>query len=144
MEILTEANIEVRRSFGGNLEKKSAEIMSLLTNGKYCSMSVSKAFDIALEEQDRFGSHEIDYLSSGTADQAYLSLRLAISSLLASDGETLPILMDDALAQYDDNRTETALKFLKEYSKDCQIILFTCHSSMQNTAEKAGAKSFTL
>lgn len=144
MEILAEANIEVRRSFGGNLEKKSAEIMSRLTNGKYCSMSVSKAFDIALEEQDRFGSHEIDYLSSGTADQAYLSLRLAISSLLASDGETLPILMDDALAQYDDNRTETALKFLKEYSKDCQIILFTCHSSMQNTAEKAGAKSFTL
>lgn len=144
MEVLADANIEVRRSFGGNLEKKSAGILSKLTNGKYENMTVSKTLDIAVEESGRFGSHEIDYLSSGTADQAYLSLRLAISELLTSNGEALPILMDDALAQYDDSRTKTALKFLKEYSKDSQIILFTCHRAIMETAENEGAKGFTL
>ena len=144
MEALGDANIEVRRSFGGNLEKESALILNKLTDGKYENMSVSKTFDIAVEECGRFGSREIDYLSSGTADQAYLSLRLAISGLLAGDGEALPILMDDALAQYDDKRTKTALKFLNEYSQNCQIILFTCHKNISDTAQSQGAKTFTL
>jgi len=144
MEVLAEANIEVRRSFGSELEKKSAEILSRLTNGKYEAMSVSKALDIAVEEKDKFGSREIDYLSSGTADQAYLSLRLAISELMSGDSEALPVLMDDALAQYDDNRTHTALEFLKEYSKNNQIILFTCHKAMYNDAQNSGANAVTL
>lgn len=139
MAALADANIEVRRSFGGNLEKKAAEILSRLTNGKYDSMSVSKTLDITVSEMDKFGSREIDYLSSGTADQAYLSLRLAISSLLSGESETLPVLMDDALAQYDDSRTKTALGFLKEYSNDCQILLFTCHNAIKDIAADEGA-----
>ena len=135
MDALNESNIEVRRSFGSQLEKESAEILNRLTNGKYDSMSVSKTLDVSVEESGVFGSREIDYLSSGTADQAYLSLRLAISSLMAEEGEKLPLFMDDALAQYDDGRTRTALEFLKDYAKDGQIILFTCHKWICDISE---------
>jgi len=139
MDVLAESNIEVRRSFGSALEKDAAEILSRLTNGKYAAMSVSKTLDVAVEETDRFGSREVDYLSSGTADQAYLSLRLAISSLMSGEGENLPILMDDALAQYDDQRMKTALQYLAEYGENNQIILFTCHKWLSAEAEKVGA-----
>ena len=129
LEILNNSYIEVRRSYGSQLEKDSAAILSKLTGDKYGSMSISKSFDIAVEETNAFGSREIDYLSAGTSDQTYLSLRLALSKLI-SEEESLPILMDDVLAQYDDKRTVLALEFLREYSKDNQILFFTCHNDI--------------
>ena len=88
-------------------------------------------------------NREIDYLSSGAGDQAYLSLRLAVSSLMNKD-ESLPILLDDSLAQYDDNRTKTAIEFLKEFSNTTQTIMFTCHGHIKTLAEETGANSISV
>lgn len=144
LSVLADSFVEVRRSYGSALEKKAGDIFKNLTGGKYQSMSISKSFDIAVEKADIFGSKEIDYLSSGTADQAYLSLRLALSHLMARENDSLPILLDDALAQYDDSRQQTALEFFKKYSENEQIILFTCHNSVANFAESIGAVKLKL
>ncbi len=133
MSALADSFSEARRSYGSVLEKKAGEIFSHLTGGKYETMSVSKSFDINVNEANAFGSREIGYLSSGTADQAYLSLRLALSELI-SENEKLPILLDDALTQYDDGRMKTALGFLKEYSEKTQVIMFTCHKAISEEA----------
>ena len=142
--VLTESFIEVRRSFGSVLEKKAGEIFAGITGGNYKALNVSKSFDIVAEKTDSFGGKEIGYLSSGTCDQAYLSLRLAVCELMAENEDRLPILLDDALAQYDDTRTNIALEFLKEYSKDGQIILFTCHNSVLHSAKQSGADQIML
>ena len=142
--VLADSFIEVRRSFGSVLEKKASDIFKGITGGKYQSMSISKSFEIAVEKADTFGGKEIDYLSSGTADQAYLSLRLAVCELMAQDGDLFPVLLDDALAQYDDNRTKTALEFFNEYSKNGQIIMFTCHNSVLDASKKTGANEIIL
>ena len=144
MSVLADSFIEVRRSFGSVLEKKASDIFKGITGGKYQSMSISKSFEIAVEKADTFGGKEIDYLSSGTADQAYLSLRLAVCELMAQDGNLFPVLLDDALAQYDDNRTKTALEFFNEYSKNGQIIMFTCHNSVLDASKKTGANEIIL
>ena len=39
-----------------------------------------------------------------------------------------PIVLDDALAMFDDERAEKALRVLKELSGTRQILLFSCHS----------------
>jgi uncharacterized protein YhaN len=144
ISVLNDSYAEVRQSYGSVLEKNAGEIFSSLTDGNYQNMSISKSFDIAVEKTDIFGSKELDYLSSGTVDQAYLSLRLALSKLISQDGEALPIILDDALAQYDDKRTATALKFLKEYSEKGQIILFTCHKAIVNLANGLEANNISL
>ena len=144
MDILKDSFAEVRRSYGSVLDKTAAEIFSKLTNQKYGNMSISKSFDISVEQTGVFGSREIAYLSSGAADQAYLSLRLALSRLIGADGEALPILLDDALAQYDDCRMKTALEFLQEYSAEAQIILFTCHNGISDSAKELGAEHIFL
>ncbi len=144
LSVLADSYAEVRQSYGSVLEKKSSEIFQGLTNGRYSNMSISKSFDIAVEKSDVFGSHELDYLSSGTADQAYLSLRLALSHLLTEENGALPIILDDALAQYDDSRTKTALGFLKKYSENGQIIMFTCHKSVTDTAKEFAANQIAL
>ena len=78
---------------------------------------------------------EAEYLSSGTYDQAYLSLRLAMTELMNED-EGLPIFLDDVLSLYDDERTRAAMEFLKEYSYDTQCLLFTCHGNLKEIADK--------
>lgn len=144
LSILSESFAEVRKSYGSELEKVSGEIFARLSGGKYESMGISKEFDINVSEKDKFGSREIDFLSSGTADQAYLSLRLALAKLITEENETLPILLDDTLAQYDDKRAKLALEFLSEYSNDSQVVLFTCHNSFKALSEELGAKISVL
>ena len=144
MSTLSESFAEVRRSYGSVLEKTAGEIFVGITGGKYADMSISKSFDISVGERDVFGSREIDYLSSGTADQAYLSLRLALSKLICQDSESLPLFLDDALTQYDDGRMTSALKFLKEYSENNQLVMFTCHKSISDAAENFGAESISI
>ncbi len=144
MATLSDSFAEVRRNYGSVLDSKTAEIFKGITGGKYKSVNVSKSFDISVEKADTFGSFEIGYLSSGTVDQAYLSLRLALSEFIADTNESLPIMLDDSLAQFDDNRTKTALEFLKKYAAENQIIMFTCHKSISDTAEALGGKKLYL
>ena len=73
-----------------------------------------------------------------------MSLRLALSSLMFENAENLPVLLDDVLTRYDDKRAQTALEFLKEYSDNGQIIMFTCHRSLCSAAEKAGAECISF
>lgn len=140
LEVLKDSFAELRRGYGSALEQKAGEIFKGLTGGKYESMQISKSFDISVEKTGVFGGKESAFLSAGTYDQAYLSLRLALSALIFENADSLPILLDDALTQYDDSRVETALKYLKEYSKDGQIIMFTCHRAICSSAEKSGAE----
>lgn len=140
LEVLKDSFAELRRGYGSALEQKAGEIFKGLTGGKYEGMQISRSFDISVEKSGVFGGKETAYLSAGTYDQAYLSLRLALSSLMFENSESLPVLLDDALSQYDDNRAETALKYLKEYSENGQIIMFTCHRSLYSEAEKSGAE----
>lgn len=128
---------EVRRSYGTEVERLTLDIFRELTGGRYSSVSVSKSLDMAVERTDIFGTREMGYLSQGTIDQAYLSLRLAVSRLI-SDGRPIPVMLDDSLSQYDDSRTALALEFLKQYSENVQTVMFTCHDSICKAAEAIG------
>ena len=142
--LLTESFGELRRSYGSVLEKKASGIFEGITDKKYNNMSISKSLDINVEQANVFGSREIDYLSSGTADQAYLSMRLALAELMCAESEILPVFLDDSLTQYDDSRMKTALAFLKEYSQKTQIIMFTCHSSICEVSKEIGAECIKI
>lgn len=135
LEVLEQSFAEVRRSYGSELEKKTLSIFNRLTNDRYNSLSISKGLDISVEPEGTFGTREVEYLSQGAFDQAYLSLRLAIAELISED-ESLPVILDDALSQYDDIRLKNAMSFLKEYSKNSQAILFTCHGFIKSVAKE--------
>jgi uncharacterized protein YhaN len=62
--------------------------------------------------------------SDGTVDQLYLALRLAVAQELTPDA---PLVLDDALVRFDDERLKAAVEILKAISRQKQVILFTCH-----------------
>lgn len=119
---------DVSRSFGPVLNEKTARIFEKLTGGRYEKVMVDKEYSIQAKPKDG-GYHEWKYLSNGTTDQAYLSLRLAMTELITDGGERLPLMLDDVLLQYDDERAGNALRYLKEYAEDAQILYFTCRST---------------
>ncbi len=131
-DVLKEASDEVRQSFGPILNSRTADIFGRLTGGKYKNVMITRNFDINVQDVNTSQMREWKYLSSGTIDQAYLSLRLAVSDLLNSSAEELPVLLDDVLVQYDDDRAKKGLEFIADYSnsgeKSPQVILFTCHN----------------
>ena len=63
----------------------------------------------------------------GAGDQLYLAVRLAICRMVLPRDKAAPLILDDALANFDDQRLAAALDWLLEESRSRQILLFTCH-----------------
>ncbi len=66
-------------------------------------------------------------LSRGTAEQLYLSMRLAFIKEYANRVGTLPLIVDDILVNFDLQRAKSTIRLLNEISRENQIIMFTCH-----------------
>ena len=49
--------------------------------------------------------------------------------------EPLPIVMDDILVNFDDDRAARAARSIEALSRICQIIYFTCHPTTPLDAE---------
>ena len=52
-------------------------------------------------------------------------MRLAICELVLPAANAAPIVIDDALSNFDERRCIAALRFLKEEARQHQILLFT-------------------
>lgn len=50
--------------------------------------------------------------------------------------ESMPIILDEAFAYYDEERLENILKYLDTECKDNQIIIFTCTNREKNILDK--------
>jgi len=125
MEVMEEAENEIRQTFAPELNSKTEKILSHLTGGKYSETIVSRDFDITSAENRNSSFREWQYLSTGTCEQAYFSLRLALADMMT--GNKVPLFMDDVFAQYDEERTGKGFLFLNEYSRLNQVLFFTCH-----------------
>lgn len=86
------------------------------------------------------GNVPIQGLSDGTRDQLHLSLRLASIEQHAARNEPVPLIIDDALVNFDDQRAQAALELLGEVSQRTQVLFFTHHSRLCELARAAIAK----
>lgn len=118
---ITESFYELKSRLGPRINEECSKVLSLITNGRYKRVIVDENYNMILID-DCDNTIPCDYLSTGTYDQIYFSLRMAIISLLAPE---LPIIVDDAFNQYDDLRHNLVIKYLSSLSN--QVILFTCH-----------------
>lgn len=127
MEVLKESFKELQKSFGPLLNNKVSKIFSFLTKGAYDEIRVSENYSISLREKVGNSIFSVEYLSNGAFDQIYFALRMAIMEMIFEDKE-VPIILDDAFIQYDEERLKRALKLLEYYAQNKQIILFTCQT----------------
>jgi uncharacterized protein YhaN len=130
---LQESFEELQQSFGPKLNNITGQILSKITGMKYEGVFIGEDYSVKLIEPEDGLIKEISFLSSGTNDQIYLALRLAIAQLIFEDKGNYIIILDDAFLQYDDMRLKNVLDFLSKYSVKIQVILFTCqHREYEN------------
>ena len=128
MSTLAHANTQLQGRFSPALGKRAAEIFDRLTGGAYGGVILDKALHVSAEPAGTGVPRDVGFLSAGAADQLYLAVRLAVCDLVLPPENAVPIVLDDALASFDDARCAAALDCLREEAEKRQILLFTCHS----------------
>lgn len=114
---------QMKENISPRFMQNLCDIISKVSDGRYKNVVLTDDEGLNVEIQN--GSYVPAYrLSTGTIDQMYLSLRL--SALNELSGESLPIILDEAFAYFDDERLANVLKYLKTNFESNQIILFTC------------------
>ena len=142
MEVLDEANTTLQNRFSPALGARSAEIFRHLTAGRYEKVLLSRDFSLETEEEAGGTAHSVHLLSQGAADQLYLAVRLAICDMVLPEGKSAPLILDDALLSFDEDRLHAALDYLVEESEKRQILLFSCQKREQEYLE--GRENVTL
>ena len=63
---------------------------------------------------------------------------LLLKHRFSAGAEPMPLLLDDILVHFDDDRSMAALDTLAEFSKTTQLLLFTHHERVREQALAAG------
>lgn len=122
---LDKATAQLQQRFAPALTRQAKDLFSRMTGGRYDRLTLDQ--DLTLRTA---GTREDTLLSAGwrsdgTADQLYLALRLAVAQVLTPHA---PLVLDDALVRFDNQRLKSALEILSEAAQEKQVLLFTCQS----------------
>ncbi len=84
-------------------------------------------------------------LSRGTREQLYLALRFGLIGEFGERSERLPVIVDEALVNFDSERARLAAESFAALSQTNQVLVFTCHpATAELFAASAGAQIVDL
>ena len=128
-EKMKEAAASLGRQTSGRLNARTSEIFSELTEGRYRGITAGDNLEVTVWDGER--RIRAEQLSRGTLEQIYFSIRMAAAEVLLE--ESVPVLLDDTFAFYDEKRLESVLKWLSRQKR--QVIIFTCHRREEEILE---------
>ncbi len=124
----------------GPILERAGSIFSDVTGGAFVRLLTDSVGDqqVVLAQRSNAEVCAINQLSDGARDQLYFALRLAgIEYQLAHLDEPLPVVFDDLLVNFDDQRTTAALRALASLGSRTQVVLFTHHDGVAAAAHDA-------
>ncbi|MEV1290989.1 AAA family ATPase [Pseudonocardia sp. NPDC049635] len=148
-EILRRELDAYERSHASPLLVRAGALLERLTGGRFVALRppsepVSGARTLVAVRAD---GEELTppTLSEGTADQVHLALRLAGIEQLQADRVAaglppVPVVLDDVLMTFDDERAPAAIRVLAELAGSAQVLLFTHHEHLVGLARGTGVE----
>ncbi|MGD8728487.1 MAG: AAA family ATPase [Gemmatimonadota bacterium] len=146
--LLREADRRFREEHQPDLVRRASSYLRHLTGGRYERLIVDEAHEDHLFQL--VGPHLpapvalAPPVSTGTLEQAYLSLRLAIVDHLDQGGERLPLFVDEILVNWDEGRRARGLEVLAGIASTRQVFVFTCHSEVAAELAERGGRVLRL
>jgi uncharacterized protein YhaN len=134
-----------RERHQGPVLSRASELFKRLTLGRFSKLQVGLE-ETRLECVEAEGGRglELEELSRGTRFQLYLALKLASVEQYLKTAPPLPLVLDDVLVEWDNERAKVALSVLAEFSERVQILLFThLGRDVDAAAELADGRIFT-
>ena len=122
-DTLQQASATLQQRFAPRISQRAKALFSELTEGRYDRLTLTRDLTLEAGATGEDTLHSALWRSEGTADQLYFCLRLAVAEALTPHA---PLVLDDALARFDEQRLAQAMKLLQETAQSRQVILFTC------------------
>jgi uncharacterized protein YhaN len=118
--------------------REASELFARVTASRYPRIVASESrAGFAVLTQD--GAHrDPAELSQGTREQLYLCIRLGLVAELARADRALPVVMDDVLVNFDDDRAAAMAEVLARFAADHQLFFFTCSSRTRDLLAATG------
>lgn len=115
--------------------RRASELFALMTDGAWRELRMrDDGTLVAVDAVNK--AREPRLLSTGTCQQMYLALRIALLESADDIGAGLPVMADDILVNFDDERRIGAVKALAELARTRQVLLFTCHKEILHTVQR--------
>jgi uncharacterized protein YhaN len=136
-----------RREKQGPLLKRAGELFKTITGSSFSNLQV------AFDDQDK--AHltgvradssivPISGMSTGTADQLYLALRVGSIEDYLKRADALPFVADDLFINFDDERAAAGFRLLGELSQRTQVLFFTHHQHLVDIARQTLGISISI
>lgn len=140
LDSMTSASEKLRDGLAPKIAKGASALMARLSDGKYNSLGVNSDFGMTFTADTM--SHSVDYLSAGTSDIAYISLRIALIDILFRKSVP-PFIFDESFMRMDNDRMKNSLTMLCDFGKDgTQTLLFTCHGREEKLMKTIGEYTY--
>ena len=138
--LLKEAQGKFERERQPGVIRHAESFFKDITEGRYQAV-FSPLGSSEIHVTDSAGiSKEPSQLSRGTREQLFLSLRFGLVRELGQRSERLPVIVDEALVNFDPERGLRAACAFVELSRANQVLVFTCHPTIVEHFQSAAAK----
>ena len=131
--LLEEAIEKVRAEQQDPLLVRASELFANSTRGEFTGIDTDVSQDgepIVVGRRPNGSNVHLSEMSDGTRDQLFLAFRLASVEHYSQNAEPLPLVADDVLVHFDDDRGRATLELLAELGSTTQVLLFTHHESV--------------
>jgi uncharacterized protein YhaN len=137
-----------RKENQGPLLEKSGQVFRRITRGAFAGLGAQFNADdvpVLVGLRPDQSSVPISGMSDGSRDQLYLALRLAALDRYLEAHEPMPLILDDLLITFDDDRAIAILPDLAALARRTQIFLFTHHDHLVELCRRTlGENEFHL
>ena len=128
------ASDSLRAGISPRLGEYSTELMGIMTDKKYGEFDVNSGLKVTYKTENG-EERTVDFLSGGTRDLAYISVRMALIDMLYT--EKPPICLDESFAHQDNVRAKSMMKSIAHLGKEgYQSFIFTCRNREANLASE--------
>lgn len=115
--------------------RQAGEYLSLMTQGRYTLQASMDGKQLFAVDGNQRRVPEKQW-SSGLGDQIYLAIRVSLAMAFSKQIEPMPLILDDILVRFDEQRQKEAIRFLADLGKKAQIFLFTCSAATKRLADE--------
>jgi len=147
-KLLEDTKEEFQEGKQGPLLQVASEHLNRFTCGKYSGVRVVVGEEKLQVVEPSKRTKETTELSRGTAEQLYLAMRFAWIDEYSRNSESMPVLLDDVMVNFDPERFRAVCDGIINVSSQHQVLVLTCHPTtvgqLQAAAVDAGAPEISV
>jgi uncharacterized protein YhaN len=127
--LLSRAREKFQKERQPDVIQHAQRFFSIVTDRRYPRLYAPIGEQSITVEDKNGAAKQPQDLSRGTREQLYLALRFGLIREFGKHAESLPVIVDEVLVNFDPDRAGRAAEAFTALSVTNQILVFTCHPS---------------